>query len=126
MGPSERFLRWLKVAEGEGDMEKVEITEEVAAASDKKHQQCKSFDTVRFSGIPPEINPVDKIDAYIAAGDDAVLEFGDALKARSGVVRHPHVTLALRKQLRPVGALRLSVRAALAPAVLRAICARRL
>ncbi|KAI9453840.1 RNA ligase-domain-containing protein [Lactarius psammicola] len=68
----------------------------------ESHQQKKKRSTPpRYFGMLAEVDLVSALDAHIAAArsGDAVREFWDALKARAGVARRPHVTIVHSKQL---------------------------
>ena len=70
-------------------------------------QQRKPSAPPRYFGMLAEIDLIDALDAHITAArskdddDDArtPCKFWDALKARSGIARRPHVTIVHRKQL---------------------------
>jgi tRNA ligase len=70
-------------------------------AQTPQQQQRKPSAPPRYFGIPAEIDLIDALDTHIAARseDDAVRKFWDALKARSGVARRPHITIVHSKQL---------------------------
>ncbi|KAH8980403.1 RNA ligase-domain-containing protein [Lactarius akahatsu] len=64
-------------------------------------QQRKRHVPPRYFGMLAEIDLVSALDAPIASArnGDAMRMFWDALKARSGVARRPHVTIVHSKQL---------------------------
>ncbi|KAN0136204.1 hypothetical protein V8E53_006064 [Lactarius tabidus] len=64
-------------------------------------QQRKPSAPPRYFSVLAEMDLVDALDARIAARseDDTVRKFWDVLRARSGFVRRPHVTIVHSKQL---------------------------
>lgn len=66
--------------------------------SQSLQQQRKSSAPPRYFGMLAEIDLVSALDAHIA-GAPAMRAFWDALRAREGVARRPHVTIVHSKQL---------------------------
>jgi tRNA ligase len=63
----------------------------------QQSQKKKGSAPPRYFAIPAEIDLIDVLDAQIAG--TGAREFWDALKARNGVARRPHVTLVHSQQL---------------------------